>query len=256
MANEHILVENEEGVAVITMSRPEVLNAMNHQLDMELHQAVMDANADENIGCIVITGSGEKAFSAGGDIHEQRVDARERTEEERDIRSAEHSLWMYEISSSPKPVIGMMNGLAYGGGAVLASCLDIRVGCENTKFRFLAAAYGRINCTWTLTNQVGWPKAKELLFTARIVEAEEAYRIGLLNDLVPASELRAKTMEMATLIAKNHQPSVIGIKGLLLRDMTLDLKGMWENERDFTTNVQKGFGVEEAFPEFLSRKGR
>ncbi len=256
MANEHILVENEEGVAVITMSRPEVLNAMNHQLDMELHQAVMDANADENIGCIVITGTGEKAFSAGGDIHEQRVDARERTEEERDIRSAEHSLWMYEISSSPKPVIGMMNGLAYGGGAVLASCLDIRVGCENTKFRFLAAAYGRINCTWTLTNQVGWPKAKELLFTARIVEAEEAYRIGLLNDLVPASELRAKTMEMATLIAKNHQPSVIGIKGLLLRDMTLDLKGMWENERDFTTNVQKGFGVEEAFPEFLSRKGR
>ncbi|HCP22801.1 MAG: enoyl-CoA hydratase/isomerase family protein [SAR202 cluster bacterium] len=256
MANEHILVENEEGVAVITMSRPEVLNAMNHQLDMELHQAVMDANADENIGCIVITGSGEKAFSAGGDIHEQRVDARERTEEERDIRSAEHSLWMYEISSSPKPVIGMMNGLAYGGGAVLASCLDIRVGCENTKFRFLAAAYGRINCTWTLTNQVGWPKAKELLFTARVVEAEEAYRIGLLNDLVPASELRAKTMEMATLIAKNHQPSVIGIKGLLLRDMTLDLKGMWENERDFTTNVQKGFGVEEAFPEFLSRKGR
>ncbi|HAA96195.1 MAG TPA: hypothetical protein DHW65_06025 [Dehalococcoidia bacterium] len=256
MANEHILVENEEGVAVITMSRPEVLNAMNHQLDMELHQAVMDANADENIGCIVITGSGEKAFSAGGDIHEQRVDARERTEDERDIRSAEHSLWMYEISSSPKPVIGMMNGLAYGGGAVLASCLDIRVGCENTKFRFLAAAYGRINCTWTLTNQVGWPKAKELLFTARVVEAEEAYRIGLLNDLVPASELRAKTMEMATLIAKNHQPSVIGIKGLLLRDMTLDLKGMWENERDFTTNVQKGFGVEEAFPEFLSRKGR
>ena len=256
MANEHILVENEEGVAVITMSRPEVLNAMNHQLDMELHQAVMDANADENIGCIVITGSGEKAFSAGGDIHEQRVDARERTEDERDIRSAEHSLWMYEISSSPKPVIGMMNGLAYGGGAVLASCLDIRVGCENTKFRFLAAAYGRINCTWTLTNQVGWPKAKELLFTARVVEAEEAYRIGLLNDLVPASELRAKTMEMATLIANNHQPSVIGIKGLLLRDMTLDLKGMWENERDFTTNVQKGFGVEEAFPEFLSRKGR
>ncbi len=256
MANEHILVENEEGVAVITMSRPKVLNAMNHQLDMELHQAVMDANADENIGCIVITGSGEKAFSAGGDIHEQRVDARERTEEERDIRSAEHSMWMYEISSSPKPVIGMMNGLAYGGGAVLASCLDIRVGCENTKFRFLAAAYGRINCTWTLTNQVGWPKAKELLFTARVVDAEEAYRIGLLNDLVPASELRAKTMEMATLIAKNHQPSVIGIKGLLLRDMTLDLKGMWENERDFTTNVQKGFGVEEAFPEFLSRKGR
>ena len=255
MAYETIQVENEEGVAVITMNRPEVLNAMNHVVNTELHDAVVEANADDDIGCIVITGTGNKAFSAGGDIHEQREDARNRTEEERDARQGEHSRWMYELSASPKPVIGMMNGLAYGGGAVLASCLDIRVGCENTKFRFLAVAYGRINCTWTLTNQVGWPKAKELLFTARVVEAEEAFQIGLLNHLVPASELRAKTMEMATLIAKNHRGSVIGVKEILLKDMTANLEGMWQNEKDFT-NVVKGFGVEDAFPEFIARKGR
>ncbi|MDA1127525.1 MAG: enoyl-CoA hydratase/isomerase family protein [Chloroflexi bacterium] len=255
MAYEHISVENEEGVAVITMDRPEVLNAMNHTLTSELHGAVMAANADDNIGCIVITGTGNKAFSAGGDIHEQREDARNRTEEDRDVRSGEHSQCMYDISSSPKPVIGMMNGLAYGGGAVLASCLDIRVGCENTKFRFLAVAYGRINCTWTLTNQVGWPKAKEFLFTARVVEAEEAFQVGLLNHLVPADQLRAKTMEMATLIAKNHQGSVKGIKEILIKDMTADLRGMWQNEKDYT-KVVKGFGVEDAFPEFIARKGR
>ena len=255
MAYQHILLENEEGVAVITMDRPEVLNAMNHTLVSELHDAVMAANADENIGCIVITGTGNKAFSAGGDIHEQREDARNRTEEERDVRSAEHSQCMYDISSSPKPVIGMMNGLAYGGGAVLASCLDIRVGCENTKFRFLAVAYGRVNCTWTLTNQVGWPKAKEFLFTARIVEAEEAHQVGLLNHLVPADQLRAKTMEMATLIAKNNHTSVKGIKQILIKDMTADLQGMWQNEKDYTS-VVKGFGVEDAFPEFIARKGR
>ncbi|MCI0788858.1 MAG: enoyl-CoA hydratase/isomerase family protein [Chloroflexi bacterium] len=255
MAYEHILVENEEGVAVLTMDRPEVLNAMNHTLVSELHDAVMAANADDNIGCIVITGAGEKAFSAGGDIHEQREDARNRTEEDRDVRSAEHSQFMYDISSSPKPVIGMMNGLAYGGGAVLASCLDIRVGCENTKFRFLAVAYGRINSTWTLTNQVGWPKAKEFLFTARIVEAEEALQTGLLNHLVPADQLRAKTMEMATLIAKNNQASVKGIKQILLKDMTADLQGMWQIEKDYTS-VVKGYGVEDAFPEFIARKGR
>ena len=255
MAYEHILVENEEGVAVLTMDRPEVLNAMNHTLVSELHDAVMAANAEENIGCIVITGAGGKAFSAGGDIHEQREDARSRTEEERDVRSAEHSQFMYDISSSPKPVIGMMNGLAYGGGAVLASCLDIRVGCENTKFRFLAVAYGRINSTWTLTNQVGWPKAKEFLFTARIVEAEEALQTGLLNHLVPADQLRAKTMEMAALIAKNNQASVKGIKQILLKDMTADLQGMWQIEKDYTS-VVKGYGVEDAFPEFIARKGR
>ena len=85
----------------------------------------------------------------------------------------------------------MMNGLAYGGGSVLASSLDFRIGCENTSFRFLAAAYGRINCTWTLPNQVGWPIAKELLFSGRVVDAEESYRIGLLNLLVPAEQLIA-----------------------------------------------------------------
>jgi enoyl-CoA hydratase len=106
-----------------------------------------------------------------------------------------------------------------------------------------------------LTNQVGWPKAKELLFTARVVEAEEAFQIGLLNHLVPAGELRAKTMEMAKLIASNNQASVKGIKQILMQDMTADLEGMWKNEKDFT-NVVKGYGVEEAFPEFIARRGR
>jgi enoyl-CoA hydratase/carnithine racemase len=70
-----------------------------------------------------------------------------------------------DISVCAKPTIGMMNGLAYGGAAVLASALDIRVGCESSRFRFLAAAYGRINATWSLGSQIGWPQAKELLFT-------------------------------------------------------------------------------------------
>src|SRR4029078_3567746 len=124
-----------------------------------------------------------------------------------------------DVSLSKKPNIGMMNGLAYGGAAVVASALDMRIGCEDTKFRFLAAAYGRINSTWTLPNQVGWPMAKELLFTARTVEAEEAYRIGLLNHLVPREQLRAKTMELGRMIAGNNRGAVSGIKRLLLRQM-------------------------------------
>jgi enoyl-CoA hydratase/carnithine racemase len=255
MDYEHLLVEVEDRVKVITMNRPEVLNAMNHKLDEELYHAVMSANDDDGVGCIVITGTGERAFSAGGDIHEQRVHAVELTEEQREANSLKYQQWMYEISASPKPVIGMMNGLAYGGGAVLASCLDMRVGCENTRFRFLAVAYGRINSTWSLTNQVGWPIAKEYLFTGRVVEAEEAYRVGLLNHLVPSSELRAKTMEIASTIAGHRRESVTGIKQLLLQDKAADLRGMWENERNLTSQV-KGYGVEQAFPEFISRRGR
>lgn len=256
MAYEHILVEKVDGVGILTLNRPEVLNALNHKLTSELYDAVNTMNADDEIGCIVMTGTGQRAFSAGGDIHEQRVHAKELTEEEREHNSDVRSQQSYEIAASLKPVIGMMNGLAYGGGAVLASSLDFRLGCEHAKFRFLAAAYGRINSTWTLTNQVGWPMAKELLFSGRVVEAEEAYRIGLLNHLVPCEELRAKTLEIATPIASNRRESVMGIKELLLQHKGADMHQMWENERQFTTKKVKGYGVEEAFPEFLQRKGR
>ena len=103
------------------------------------------------------------------------------------------------------------------------------------KFRFLAAAYGRINSTWTLPNQVGWPIAKELLFSARVVEAEEAYRIGLLNHLVPRAELRAKTMELAKMIAANHRGAVMGVKALMLQQMGEGLEAQFKAEQEYTT---------------------
>ena len=257
MPYEHILLEKEDGVAIITLNRPEVLNAMNQKLNDELYDAVVSMNADDEIGCLVITGAGERAFSAGGDIHEQRE--REKGLAEGDPqpqRTQERAQRSYDISASPKPIIGMMNGLAYGGAAVLSSSLDFRVGCENTKFRFLAAAYGRMNCTWTLPNQVGWPMAKELLFTGRVVEAEEAYRIGLINHLVPKDELRAKTMELATVIAGHRRESIIGVKELLLRDLGADLHQQWENEYRYTREEFESYNAEQAFPEFISRKGR
>ena len=253
MAYEHILVEYEDGVGIVTLNRPDKLNAMNRKLSGELRDAVKELDGDDKVGCIVITGAGDKAFSAGGDIHEQREDDRRFSQEELDARRTRGS---FEIAASKKPTIGMLNGLAYGGAAVLASSLDMRVGCEATKFRFLAAAYGRINSTWTLPNQVGWPIAKELLFTARVVEAEEAYRIGLLNHLVPREKLREKTMELARQIAQNNRAAVIGIKTLMLRQMTQDLEQQYEEERDFTTNVVRGARAEEAFPEFIARRGR
>jgi enoyl-CoA hydratase/carnithine racemase len=251
-----ILVEKTQGVAIITMNRPEQLNAMNAQLSTELHDAVRRMSADAEVGCLVITGAGNRAFSAGGDIHEQREDDRRYTQTELDARSAIRTRRSYEISACPKPTIGMMNGLAYGGAAVLASSLDMRIGCEHSSFRFLAAAYGRINSTWTLPNQVGWPVAKELLFSARVVEAEEAHRIGLLNHLVPCAELRDKRMWLATMIAKNRHEAVMGVKALLLRDMGCDLEEQWANERDYTTNVVRGAKAEAAFPEFIARRGR
>ena len=252
MSYEHILVDIEDGVGVITLNRPEKLNAMNRRLVSEVHEAVQRMDADDGVGCIVLTGAG-RAFSAGGDIHEQREDDRKFNDAEQDARRTRSA---YEIGASAKPTIGMMNGLAYGGAGVLASSLDMRIGCEDSKFRFLAAAYGRINSTWTLPNQVGWPMAKELLFSARVVEAEEAYRIGLLNHLVPREQLRTKTMELARTIAANNRAAIVGIKQLMLKQMSQNLEEQYEAERHFTTHVVRGAKAEDAFPEFIARRGR
>jgi enoyl-CoA hydratase len=254
MEYQHILAEIEDGVGILTLNRPEKLNAMNRQLSAELHAAVQQMSADDAVGCIVITGAGNRAFSAGGDIHEQLADdARYSEAELAAMRSGRRS---YEIAACAKPTIGMMNGLAYGGAAVLASSLDMRIGCDSTRFRFLAAAYGRINSTWTLPNQVGWPMAKELLFSARIVEAEEAWRIGLLNHLVPRAQLRSKTMELARMIAGNHRGAVLGVKALLLKQLGEGLEQQWADEQAYAANDFRNAKAEQAFPEFLARKGR
>ena len=256
MGYETIVVSQRDGVSVLTLRRPEVLNAMSFQLVTELEQAVDSAEKDAEVGAVIVTGAGEKAFSAGGDIHEQRRDAKELSPDEDGRRKSLRAQCMWRVAACTKPTIGAINGLAYGGGALLASTLDMRVGCERTKFRFLAAAYGRLNSTWTLSQQVGWPKAKELLFTGRVVEAEEAYRIGLINHLVPGERLMDEAMEIAITIANNHPDSVRGVKRLLIEYLDLGWQEMWEREKDYLDTDVRALGVEEAFKEFLDRKGR
>ena len=256
MGYETILVSKGEGVAVLTLNRPEVLNAMNSRLVTELEMAISEAEEDSEVRAIIITGAGDRAFSAGADIHEQRSDANELTPEEGQARRAARDQFFWRVATFPKPTIGAINGLAYGGGAVLASCLDIRVGTDNSSFRFLAASYGRINSTWTLPLQIGWPMAKDLLFTGRVVGAQEAHRIGLLNHLVPAGDLMDRATEMGTTVAANNPDSVGGVKHMLLENIGLKWQEMWERERIYLSEGMKVPGVEEAFKEFLDRKGR
>ncbi|MCI0791755.1 MAG: enoyl-CoA hydratase/isomerase family protein, partial [Chloroflexi bacterium] len=192
MSYENIVVTRDEGVGTIRLNRPKVLNALSRSLYREVDTAIGELEADDEIKVLVFTGTGDRAFSAGADIHEQVRDAENPPPP--DPRRPEQA---WHVASCTKPTVAALNGLCYGGGAVMASSFDIRVGCERTSFRFLAASYGRVNSTWSLPMQVGWPMAKELLFTARVVEAEEAHRIGLLNHLVSTDELMPKAMEIA-----------------------------------------------------------
>ena len=252
MSYQAVNVERTDRVAVITLNRPEVLNALNLQLVRELDSALTELEQDDGVGAIVITGAGERAFSAGADIHENR----ELSPEERNQGAEERTKYTWHLATCYKPVIGAVNGLCYGGGTVLATSMDFLLGCERTSFRFLAVNYGQMNATWSLPTLVGWPRTKELLYSGREVFAEEAYRIGLLNHLVPSAELLDKSVEVAAGIAKNRIDSVANIKQMLIEHTGLSLKEQFQNEVEAREGRFKGLSVEEGFAEFLNRKGR
>ena len=252
MAYENILFEQIDGVAVITLNRPKVLNALSMSLTLELDAAISHCEADDDIKAIILTGTGEKAFSAGADIHEMA----ELSPEELARRGQQRGEATWHMAVCRKPVIGALNGLAYGGGAMLASTFDIRIGCERTRFRFLAATYGRINSTWTLSTIIGMPMAKELLYTGRVVEAPEAKEIGLLNRLVPSSELVATALELGKMIAQNTPAMVQGIKELLNAGIGSAWADRLQMERELLTGRLQPSHPREGFKEFLDRKGR
>ena len=166
MSDKVVKLEKNESIATITLNRPEVLNALSREVQYTLNHYMNDLENDESIKCVIVTGAGDKAFSAGGDIHEMdKLSKMENPPEDHPT-----SRWYsWNLMNFKKPLIGAINGLAFGGGALMASTFDIRIGTENTSFKFLAATYGRLNSSWSLPAQIGWPKAKELLFTGRQV---------------------------------------------------------------------------------------
>ncbi len=250
MADEFILTERQGEVALITLNRPETLNALSFGLARELDEALTQYEQDDAVKAVILTGAGERAFSAGADIHEMAGLSSEELAQRQAFRS--EATW--HIASFAKPLIGAINGLAYGGAALLSSTLDLRIGCERTQFRFLAASYGRVNLTWSLPLLVGLPKAKELLYTGRVVEAEEALRIGLLNQIVPTARLVETAVEIGQMIAKNDARMVQGIKRLLHEQIGTGWCDRYANEEDARGSWLAAGHPREGFREFLSRK--
>lgn len=250
MAYEFILAERFDGTAVITLNRPDKLNALSYPLVRELDEALTQYEADADIKAVVLTGAGDRAFSAGADIHEMAGLSAEELATRQEVRG--RATW--HIATFGKPLIGAINGLAYGGAALLSSTLDLRIGCERTAFRFLAASYGRVNSTWSLPLLVGLPKAKELLYTGRVVAAEEAERIGLLNQVVPAAKLLDVCVEIAQTIAKNDARMVQGIKRLLHEQTGMGWRERYDSEEEARATWLAAGHPREGFKEFLSRK--
>jgi len=232
------------------LNRPDKLNALSFPLVRELDDALSEYEKDDGIKAVVLTGAGERAFSAGADIHELAGLSNDELATRGDVRG--RATW--HIATFAKPLIGAINGLAYGGAALLSSTLDLRIGCERSAFRFLAASYGRVNSTWSLPLLVGLPKAKELLYTGRAVAAEEAERIGLLNQIVPAARLIDTCLEIGQMIAKNDARMVQGIKRLLHEQIGMDWRERYDNEEQARSTWLNAGHPREGFKDFLSRK--
>ena len=249
MPYQTILTETTGHVGIITLNRPEKLNALSTTMFREFNAALTDFERDDKVRVLVVTGKGEKAFSAGADIHEM-VASQESGEP---LRRVSDSDWPRHLAFYKKPTIGVINGLAHGGGALMSSVFDLRFGCERTNFRFLAVTYGRINSTWSLPLIVGLPVARDLLLTGRVVGAEEAFRIGLLNRLVPSDRLMETAMETASLIAKNDPNTIQVMRRILNSSIGMDLAGRMGNEAKLTIEFIKSPPPGESFKEFLKR---
>jgi enoyl-CoA hydratase len=206
MAYECILTETDGAVGVVTLNRPEALNAFNRQLMNELTNALKKFEDDDAIGCIVITGS-EKAFAAGADIKEMASkDYAEVLKE--DFITAN---WE-EASRARKPVIAAVAGYALGGGCELAMMCDFILAADNAKFGQPEITIGAIpgaGGTQRLARFIGKSKAMEMCLTGRMMDAEEAERCGLVSRIVPKGELKAEAVRVAKQIAAYSRPVVL-----------------------------------------------
>jgi len=210
-----------ESIAVITIDRPEALNALNRDVLGELEMAVCQAESDENVFVLIITGAG-RAFVAGADIAQMK----DMTADEGRAFGEFGNRVFSKIESLSKPVIAAVNGFALGGGCELAMACDIRLAGEKAKIGQPEVGLGitpGFGGTQRLPRIVGLSKAKELIFTAQAIGADEALRIGLVSQVYPGEELMNAAMDLAKSIAKNAQIAVRQSKAAINKGMQCDI---------------------------------
>src|SRR5512144_66544 len=200
MAYQNLLLDKDGGVAVVTINRPDKRNALNTATLDELRRAILELKRDSSVRVVILTGSGDKAFVAGADINELAVQTPVGGREH--ARTGQHVLDLLEHIG--KPVIAAINGVALGGGCELAMACTLRIAADTARLGQpeinlgLMPGYGG---TQRLPRLVGKGRALELLLTGDPVSAEEAWRIGLVNRVVPAAELSGEVKKLAQALA-------------------------------------------------------
>jgi naphthoate synthase len=193
MECKEILFEKRDGVARITINRPERYNAFTSLTLQEMVKALVDVWADKSIGVVVLTGSGDKAFCTGADIQTKLEAGAQKTGGATGFEY--HSLLVYLIRAIPQPVIAMVNGYAIGGGHVLQVVCDMTIASENARFGQVGPRVGSFDAglgTIFLARVIGEKRAREMWYMCRRYSAEEALEMGLVNKVVPQAELETE----------------------------------------------------------------
>jgi len=235
MEFQYIIYEKSEGIATITLNRPEALNAFSKEVITEVLQALEDVRTDKNMRVVVLTGAGEKAFSAGADIKAMKgFNA---------LKARELSLMGERLCNAlenlEKPVIAAINGYALGGGLEVAMACDLRLASERARMGQTEINIGLIpgwGGTQRLTRLVGRTKAKELVFTGKIIDAKTAEQLGILNMVIPAEEFREKVRQFAKELTFKAPVALKVAKALINKGADMSLESAIALERE-------GFGV-------------
>ena len=236
MSYESIILEKNDGIATVTLNRPDNLNALNDTMQDECMAVFEDLAKDDNVRVVVITGEG-RAFSAGADIRQRFLEPIEKSKRGEVNMALMHTftrVGVQAIRRIEKPIIASINGDAVGFGCTLSLTCDIRIASETARFGLGFVRLGvtpEFGSTFFLPRIVGVAKALELLFTGKIIDAAEAKEIGMVNQVVPADQLKTATLEMARTIVKAPPLSIKMIKKGVYQGLEsdLDTQVLWEH---------------------------
>ena len=249
----------EEGVATLTMNRPEARNALSPEMGAGLRQALAALRTDCAIGCLVLTGAGG-AFCAGGDVKAMQshaVGGGERTEADvRTLKEQQRTL-SGALYRHPLPVIAAIAGPAAGAGLAIALACDIRIATQSA---FLTTGYARVGLSgdygisWFLTRMLGYGRASELLFAPDRIAAEEAARLGLLNRIVPNETLEHEADVLARRIASGPRQAIRRMKENIRRAYVLGLEGCMDREAEHIIESMRSADHQEAVQAFVEKR--
>lgn len=259
MSYKTIILEKKDKIATITLNRPDRFNALNADMMVELPEALENADKDKDIRVVVITGAG-KGFCSGADVKDNFVAMIEKRKRgELDIQlGTEFGDRMWAIfRNTGKPIIAAINGPAVGFGCTLALACDIRIASEDARLGVIFTRVGltpEFGSTFLLPRLVGVAKACELIFTAKVIDAKEAKEIGLVNNVVPQSELISNTMEMAKTIAAGPPIAIHLAKKALYQGLQADLNTQLRYEDVIFRTCQLTKDHEEGARAFLEKR--